>query len=77
MSAALLPFGFGFIIISTGRKSRKGKWLSRLLLLFVLSATIVWPACGFKTNTIGNYSVTLTGKDGSLQHSTAVTFTVQ
>jgi hypothetical protein len=77
MSAVLLPFGIGFVMIGSNTKSWKRKWLSRLLLIFVLSATIVWPACGFKTNTIGNYSVTLTGKDGSLQHSTAVTFTVQ
>jgi len=74
--ALLMPFGIGFVVIGSTAKSRKGKWLSRLALIVALSAVTVWPACGFKTNTIGNYSMAITGTDGSLQHSTAVTLTV-
>lgn len=76
-AALLTPFGIGFIFIGANTKLRKAKWLPGVGLLFVLSAILVWPACGFKANTFGNYAVTLTGQDGSLQHSTAVTLSVQ
>ena len=76
-AALLMPFGIGFVVLGSNRRLRKGRWSTPLLLTLVLSAVIVWPACGFKTRSIGNYSVTLVGKDGSLQHSAVVTLTVQ
>ncbi len=76
-AALLIPFGIGFVAVNAKRRSRSGRRFSPMVLMFVLLAMMVWPACGFKTNTIGNYSVTVIGKDGSLQHSAVITLTVQ
>jgi hypothetical protein len=50
-------------------------------LIAVLTAALIVPACGFKNNTpkgtpAGNYPMTFTGTDGTLQHLVQATLTV-
>jgi len=79
--ALWLPFMFGIAVVGGSRRLRCGYWAlcSVLLLLLVLQT-----ACGGGNNsnhggTKGptNYTVTVTGASGAIQHTTQVAVTVQ
>lgn len=73
----MVPFGLAFFLfVPAGpHKTVRRRTLAFCAVLF--AGTIFWLSCGFKTNTVGNYAVSLTAKDGSLQHSVVVTLSVQ
>jgi len=76
--ALWLPSLFGITLVGGSKKLRRRYWvLGSLLLLFV----ILQAACGGGSSKVvqqpTNYTVTVTGASGAIQHSTEVTVTVQ
>jgi hypothetical protein len=79
--ALWLPFMFGIIVVGGSRKLRRGYWA--LCGVFLLSF-LLQIACGGGNSSNGtgtqgptNYTVTITGASGAIQHTTQVTVTVQ
>ncbi len=73
--AAWLPFAFGLLVIAAAQKRRRDCWAlgGSLLLLLLLQS-----ACGGgSTTSQENYTVTVTGTSGAIQHVTQVGVTVQ
>ncbi len=77
-----LPFVFGITAVGGPRKLRRGHWAICGWLLLVL---FLQTACSGGSNSNGgegtqgptNYTVTISGTSGVLQHTTQVTLTVQ
>jgi hypothetical protein len=70
---------FGFVMAGRSSQQRRSQWIcfGILLLLFLLL-----PACGGGNNTSGppppaNYTVTVTGTSGAIQHTAQIMVTVQ
>ena len=79
LTATLLPMGIvGFVLVLSDRKRRRLWTLSLMLMV----ATILPMACGGGSSNplhsvAQNYTVTVTATSGTLQHSTAISVTVQ
>ena len=79
--AIWLPLMFGITVVGSSKKLRRRYWvLCGLLMLMLFLQT----ACGGSNSSSGggtpsptNYTVTVTGTSGTIQHTTQVTVTVQ
>ena len=75
-----LPLGmFGCVLAAAADQKRRRLWV---LCLPILVATILSAACGGSSSSVKrpsaqNYAVTVTGTSGAIQHSTAISVTVQ
>lgn len=76
-AALTLPIGLGFFVFAPTLNRKRLRRRALTLCAILVTGTTLWVGCGFKTNTVGNYAVSLTAKDGSLQHSVVVTLSVQ
>jgi len=78
LSAAWIPLGLLGCVL-TGLDTKRRKYWAMCLLMMV--ATILPAACGGGSMTKGqppqNYTVTVTATSGAIQHSTAISVTVQ
>ncbi len=79
LSAAWIPLGLLGCVLATGLDTKRRKYWAMCLLMMV--ATILPAACGRSSMTKGqplqNYTVTVTATSGAIQHSTAISVTVQ
>ena len=81
LHAAWLPLGLFGCVLATGLdKKRRRVWA---LCFLMFAATILPAACGGGSSTVTkdpppqNYTVTVTAISGAIQHSTAISVTVQ